>query len=146
VITANVIHRVFRIAGEELAGTAFAIDIEDRQYLVTARHVVEGLNGACTISLFQDRDWSTFPVTVIGHAQGDIDISVLAPSRKHTPDIPLPLPASADGLIYGQDAYFLGFPYGILTKFIFGQEGFPLPLVKRATVSALDQGWFLLDA
>lgn len=41
--------------------------------------------------------------------------------------------------------YFLGFPYNILTRFVFGQDGYPMPLVKRATVSALDQRAFLLD-
>ena len=144
-ITANVIHRVFRISIGDQAGTAFAIDIADRQYLVTARHIAGGLAGTSDIGLFQNGSWEALTVTVVGHAPDDIDVSVLAPSRRLTPPNPLPLPADSDGLIYGQDAHFLGFPYDILTKFIFGTDGFPLPLVKRATVSAFDQGAFLLD-
>ena len=144
-ITANIIHRVFRIATNDKAGTAFAIDVDGRQYLVTARHVVNTLADECQINLFQHGEWAPLDVTVIGHAEGEIDVSVLAPSRRLTPANPLPLPANSGGLIYGQDVHFLGFPYDILTGYIFAEDGFPLPLVKRATVSALGRNVFLLD-
>lgn len=144
-ITANVIHRVFRIAVAERTGTAFAIDIDGRQYLITARHVADSLSGPSQIQVFRQGAWSALPVSVIGHAPGDVDVSVLAPSRRLTPTNNLPLPANSRGMVYGQDSYFLGFPYNVLTRYILGGDGFPLPLVKRATVSAMDRGVFLLD-
>lgn len=49
------------------------------------------------------------------------------------------------GLTYGQDVYFLGFPYGFLGKYIFGPDGYPLPFVKRATLSLFNGTVFLLD-
>ncbi len=57
----------------------------------------------------------------------------------------LPLEATSEGLIYGQEVYFLGFPYGIVGKHIFAPSGYPLPLVKRATVSLFDGTMYLLD-
>ncbi len=144
-VTANVIHRVFRLKVGENIGTAFAIAEGGKEYLITARHIASPLVGLCEIELFQKGAWSQFQVTTVGHATGDRDISVLAPLKRLTPVNPLPLPVGSDGLVYGQDAYFLGFPYNILTKFILGGHGFPLPLVKRVTVSAFDQGAFLLD-
>src|SRR5712691_1662146 len=39
-ITANFIHRTFRIRCGPSIGTAFTVDIDGRQYLVTARHVI----------------------------------------------------------------------------------------------------------
>ena len=42
-ITANVIYRVFRLKVGLETGTAFTIEEEDREYLVTARHVAYSL-------------------------------------------------------------------------------------------------------
>ena len=42
-ITSNVIHRTFHIRYRNGTGTAFAIDRDGRQYLITARHLVEGV-------------------------------------------------------------------------------------------------------
>jgi len=43
--TPNIIHRTFGIGysdkpGSRKFGTAFTLDVEDRQYLITAKHVV----------------------------------------------------------------------------------------------------------
>ena len=42
-ITTNAIQRTFHIKRSDASGTAFAIDRASRQYLVTARHVVDGI-------------------------------------------------------------------------------------------------------
>ena len=55
------------------------------------------------------------------------------------------MPATSKGIIYGQDVYFFGFPYGFLGKHAFGPGGYPLPFVKRATVSLFDGTVYLLD-
>lgn len=143
-ITANVICRVFRIAVDGQAGTMFTIDCDGKQYLITARHVAGSLVGPAQVSLFANGGWNPLDVQVVGHAAGDIDISVLAAKIHLTPE-GLPLEASADGLIWGQDVHFLGFPYDILAKFILGAEGYPAPFVKGATLSAFDGDLCLLD-
>ena len=53
--------------------------------------------------------------------------------------------ATHKGLTYGQDVYFLGFPYGYLGRYHFGPQGYPLPFVKKATLSLFDGKTFLLD-
>jgi len=143
-ITSNVIHRVFRIQWGTGQGTAFAIDIDAKQYLVTARHVVSDFPGQAAISVFSNSAWVELPVQLVGHAKGDVDISVLAPSRLLTPP-ELALEPMSKGVVYGQDVYFLGFPYDFLGKYVFGQDGWPLPFVKKATVSLFDGAVFLLD-
>ena len=143
-ITANVIHRVFRISTGTSSGTAFTIDVNGREYLITAKHVVENLAGTTSLDIYSNTRWVSLAVEVVGHAQGEIDISVLAAHQQLTrPGLPLE-PTSA-GVVYGQDAYFLGFPYNIVPRYIFEAGGYPLPLVKRATVSSFDQSEFLLD-
>ena len=143
-ITANVIYRVFRLKVGLETGTAFTIEEGGREYLVTARHIAHSLQGECQIEVFRDGGWAPLQVATVGHAPGDVDISVLAPSERLTPTRPLPLPASSEGLTYGQEAYFLGFPYGISDRFL-KETGHPVPLVKRLTVSTLFGKPYLLD-
>ena len=40
-------------------------------------------------------------------------------------------------MIYGQEVYFLGFPYGLEGDYPGLNSGFPLPYIKRALVSML---------
>lgn len=145
-ITANVIHRVFRIKYGKATGTAFTVDVDGKQYLVTARHIVDDVSGNATLGILSNTEWIPLPTQLVGHADGETDITVLAANLRLTPPN-LPMEASSAGLTYGQDVFFLGFPYGIQGKVIFGDAGYPLPLVKKALVSALDGSGsvFLLD-
>jgi hypothetical protein len=135
-ITANVIHRVFRIRCGNATGTAFAIDIDGKQYLTTARHVLNSGSGSSAVEIFTNGDWVPLTVRVVGHGLHDVDISVFATDRSLTPS-ELPMEASCAGLVYGQEVFFLGFPYGWVGKFRLTPDGYPLPFVKRATVSLL---------
>ena len=143
-ITANVIYRVFRLKVGLETGTAFTIEEKGSEYLVTARHLAHSLQGTSEVEVFKNGRWSPLAVTTVGHAPGEVDISVLAPSERLTPTRPLPLPASSKGLVYGQEAYFLGFPYGIGDRFL-RETGHPVPFVKRVMVSTLFGKPYLLD-
>ena len=125
-------------------GTAFTIGEGGREYLVTARHIAHSLEGKCQVEVFRGGGWTPLEVTTVGHAPGEIDISVLAPAERLMPTRQLPLPASSEGLTYGQEAYFLGFPYGIGDGFL-KETGHPVPFVKRLTVSTLFGKPYLLD-
>ena len=143
-ITANVIYRVFRLKVGLETGTAFTIEEGGREYLVTARHIAHSLEGKCQVEVFRGGGWTPLEVTTVGHAPRDVDISVLAPAERLMPTRQLPLPASSEGLTYGQEAYFLGFPYGIGDGFL-KETGHPVPFVKRLTVSTLFGKPYLLD-
>ncbi len=51
----EIVDRVFHIAVGEAKGTAFSLDIDDRQYLVTAKHMVQNIDGPTTIQIFRGR-------------------------------------------------------------------------------------------
>jgi hypothetical protein len=56
------------------------------------------------------------------------------------------MPATKGGVIYGQDVFFLGFPYDLLSNFFLGEHGYPLPLIKKGIVSLFQSDEvFLLD-
>ncbi len=73
-------------------GTAFGLDIDGKQYLVTAKHVLANGPTPLAIDLFSNGNWSGLPVTLVGHAGPDTDISVLATDRRLTPsELPVDL-------------------------------------------------------
>ncbi|MFN0139659.1 MAG: trypsin-like peptidase domain-containing protein [Pyrinomonadaceae bacterium] len=143
-ITSNFIHRTFRIRSAGSIGTAFTVDIDTRQYLVTARHVVEQIDAAHGIEVFGNNGWIPLPIKLVGHCSNEIDISVLAPRAPLSPP-GLPIRVSSDGLAYGQDLFFLGFLYHFLGNVSFTDNGYPLPFVKRATFSCFADNRYLLD-
>ena len=70
-IPSNVIHRVFKIRYGDSAGTAFTIEVEGREYLVTAKHLAQPLVGNGVINVFSNGDWSELEVNLVGHAPDD---------------------------------------------------------------------------
>ena len=143
-ISANFIHRTFRIRCGDSVGTGFTVDIDGKQYLVTAKHVVKDFGPTVHLEVFGNGAWTFVPAHLVAHGADSVDLSVLAPSAPMSPPN-LPVVASSDGLVYGQDVYFLGFPDGVLSAVIFGDAGHPLPFVKRALFSCFAGDLYLLD-
>lgn len=83
-MTFNVLDRVFFVRGLEY-GTAFTIDIDSKQYLVSARHVIGDNASISSLKLFHDKTWKDLRVTFVGAAKGEVDISVFAPSVRLSP-------------------------------------------------------------
>jgi S1-C subfamily serine protease len=134
-VPANALQRTFRIRYGESSGTCFTVDVDARQYIVTARHVVTGIAGNAQVRLWHDASWKALPCEVVGVGSGNVDIAVLAPSRAISPS--LSLPATTDGMFLSQDAFFLGFPFGLHAEVGELNANFPIPLVKKACVSMM---------
>ena len=144
-ITANILQRTFQLSFGKGQGTCFTIDYDNRQYIVTARHIVESITDSATIHIKHEKVWKDCPVNLVGHGEGEVDISVLAAPIQISPTYLLP--PTTDGLAYGQDVYFLGFPYGWSSEVGELNENFPFPLIKKAIISGADPkaSYFLLD-
>ncbi|WP_299185302.1 serine protease [uncultured Aquimarina sp.] len=145
-ITSNVYTRVFHLKYGEGTGTCFAIDFDKKQYLITAKHVIEGLHDGDRVEFYHENKWITLPVKVVGHHK-TADVSVISINQKLAE---FPLEPSIVGLTYGQDLYFLGFPYRLVNEVNNKiNRNFPLPLVKKGILSAMlndEQGnYFLID-
>ncbi|MEI8174029.1 MAG: serine protease [Deltaproteobacteria bacterium] len=132
-ITNNVYHRVFQIKVGKSTGTCFTIDIEQKQYVVTARHLIQEWEPGQRMHIFHDKEWKEIEMTLVGRCGGEIDIAVLAPLFQLSP--PLSLPATSGGIVWGQDVYFLGFPYGWYGDIGELNRNFPMPFVKKAILS-----------
>lgn len=135
-ITLGALQRAFRLKWGDHIGTCFTLDIDGKQYIVTARHVVEGIKPDDNVGLLFKREWHGVPVKLVAECSGVVDITVLAASYQITPADPFP--ASDTDFILGQDVYFLGFPFGLV-----GAEAgevnrhFPVPFIKKAILSSV---------
>ena len=109
-ITSNIIHRTFHIQWNGDTGMGFTIDHGSKQYLVTARHVVEGIESGRSIKIFHNKEWKDLVVNVVGIGKGDLDVAVLACSVRLSPSHLLV--ASSEDIAYGQTVSFLGYPFG----------------------------------
>ena len=134
-IPQSVFQRVFRIAVGDSGGTAFALDVDGREYLITARHVLPDDTDAFSLAIARNNQWISLSHKVVGRCPGDIDIAILAPNQPIAPAAPLPF----DGVnaFVGQDMYFLGYPHGWSTEIGAKNNGFPLPYVKKAIFSGI---------
>jgi hypothetical protein len=130
VLTLNVYDRVFFVRATEY-GTAFTLDVDHRQYLVSARHVV---GAAKEISIFHEEKWKSIPVSHVGNGVGEVDVAVLAPAVRLSSEIELE--PSVGGYFLGQDVYFAGFPYKMFSHGGDMMYGRPLPFVKKGILSA----------
>ena len=135
-VTANILQRTFRIRCNGHTGTCFTIDVQDRRYLVTARHVVDSIRDDALVYISHNRGWLPLRVRLVGHGVGDIDVTALAPQELF--GVSYPLKVTTRHLMLAEDIYFLGFPYGLSMQMKTElNAGYPLPLVKKAVVSAL---------
>jgi hypothetical protein len=126
----------------------FSIDIDQREYWITAKHVLNGklhppygtiTNKSVALEILnpgaEGEQWLPETFSVIDPGE-DIDIVVLAPA---TAILTNPLPSLATGaehLFLGGDCEFLGFPYGGGWRAGSGPQSFWMPFVKHCTVSA----------
>ena len=133
-VTSNILLRVFPIQIGIRGGTAFTLEIENRQYIVTAKHVLEGEVPA-TVEIELD-DWTTIPVTLVGRGRGQQDVLVLATDRQLS--VAYPVDVGTKGLMLGQSVRFLGYFPGVRTSPLPGYKKRGAPLVMSGIVSGFD--------
>jgi S1-C subfamily serine protease len=136
--TSNVLYRVLRLRTASSTGSAFTIEVDGKQYLITARHLLNGFGSEGEIELWTEGRWSKARARAIYPSKEVVDIAALDLGRPVT--ITFPLEPSSGGLTLGQQVYFLGYPYGLGTLASApAPPGFgELPFLKSGIVSAVD--------
>jgi hypothetical protein len=136
--TSNVIYRVLRIQVGTATGTSFTIEVDGRQYLVSARHLLPAGWREGEIELWIDSRWSRLRGRAIYPARAAVDIVAFDLGKPVT--VSFPLEPSSGGLTLGQQIYFLGYPDGLgSTPPAPAPPGFgEIPFLKSGIVSALD--------
>jgi hypothetical protein len=135
-VTSNILQRVFLIKYGGKLGSSFTIDVQNRQYLITARHLVNGIKKGNTIEVFHNNQWEPVKVIPLYTDPSEVDIVVLVLPMQISPSHPLE--ASCANYSLSENTYFLGFPYGYNMDYRQLNNGYPLPFVKQGIVSAFD--------
>lgn len=132
-VTRAPIQRTLLIKRGNSLGTAFTFDRNDREYIVTARHVVDGIQGGDSIEIRHERQWKKARIEVIGVGRGRVDVTVLRHPARLTPNRSL----EEGDLTLGGAVAFLGFPFGWNMGLEDLNNGYPMPFVKAGIVSAI---------
>jgi S1-C subfamily serine protease len=131
-ISSNIIQRTLHIRYKGSTGSSFIIDVNGKQYLITAKHVIETLVGKEIIEFNYQTNWKPVEATLVGHSPHS-DVSVLSvPALINISDNVI---ADSNSILYGQDIYFLGFPYRLQSDIGDLNAHLPVPLVKKGIVS-----------
>jgi hypothetical protein len=155
-VTNNALFRTFMIETTVGRGTTFSIDVDNREYWITAKHVFTGkrtgpagefktktvqanvLSGLGNGDEGHDQSWKTVQFQAIDPGK-DIDILILVPDHLLLPyDRDFNLRTDSPNIGFGGDCEFLGFPYGGGWKIrrSSSNEWVWLPYTKHCTVSA----------
>ena len=134
-VSGNVTSRVFEIRTVPPKGTAsaFVVGYAAQQYIITANHVVEGLGDHGRIELLINSVWEAFDVRIAHGKRTCIDVAALLQTRqKITNAEALPW---IDTFFVAQEAYFLGFPYGLSMHA--ANMHLTIPLIKHGYISGV---------
>jgi S1-C subfamily serine protease len=132
-VTSNILQRVFLIKYGQEFGASFTIDVQNRQYLITSKHLVGPIKEGDSVEIFHESQWKSVRVKPLYMESSDVDIIILVLPMQISPSHPLEL--GSDGLIVSQNVYFLGFPFGLNLDGRTLNNGYPLPLVKHGVCS-----------
>lgn len=137
-IQTNTLARVFFIKAAQY-GTAFTMDVDGLEYLVTARHLFDLTAATHQIGLFRNNEWISFKPVAIEFSRSEADIAVLRLHERLTPE-QLKIVPSIARYALGQDVYILGFPHMMHEDVGSMLNGYPCALVKRGTAASLGAG------
>ena len=156
--TNNVLARIAMVQSSYGRGTIFSIDVDNREYWITAKHILTGAEHPpygsvdatkpVTLSILdpnaEQEHWEAIKFSVIDTGN-NIDIVVLAPPYAILKNPPRSAIAKSDGITLGGDCEFLGFPFGKTWRASLGGYGYWMPFAKHCTISTLAGGVYVLD-
>ncbi len=126
--------RSFQLKYGNGTATAFSVEVDNYQFLITAKHAVPNIGHSGQIEIFHDNKWKAIAVTAIYCDNDAIDIIALFSQASLTPTFSTNF--GVTDLYVSQDVYFCGFPYGWSNYAGQINNGYPLPFVKKAICSA----------
>ncbi|MCA0393175.1 MAG: serine protease [Proteobacteria bacterium] len=135
-ISNKILQRTFCIAHNESTGTGFTIDVESRQYLVTARHVIDGLTPESSLGVMRNGAWQSVDVGDVWHSPSGADLALLSLKNQLSPSHEVLVVGDSASYFLSQQIYFLGFPYGLHTEAAQINDGYPVPFVKTGIVAS----------
>jgi hypothetical protein len=137
-VPSNILTRVFCLRIGSQQGTSFTIEVDGRQYLITAKHMLGTSGTPISLEILHEGKWTTLPFQSILVEPSTVDIAVLALNQLLSGLLPIKLGIKDSYL--SEEVFFVGFPYGLSYNGKSLNSGFPLPFVKRGIIAAFANG------
>jgi hypothetical protein len=117
-------------------GTAFTLEFQGRIYLITAKHVVAGVQDTnAVLQIRAGNKWEDYQTTKTIYPQSpDVDIAIFATNETSSHPYWVETMGDASGVTLGQQLWFIGYPYGFGGNI----QGHLLPFLKKGSMSAVD--------
>lgn len=141
IITSSTLKRVFHIRVGNSGGTAFIVNINEKNYLITARHMFEETEYQNQMNIYiqYEDTWKSVPAKIYYHPNTDIDMAVVVTEFFKDKQFGK-INYKCRKLRVSQDVFMLGFPYGLSSNVYDINEGYPIPFVKKGIFSGLIRG------
>ena len=137
-VPSNILQRVFTLRIGSQQGTCFTIEVDGRQYLITAKHILGSSGTPASLEILHEGQWVKLPFRSILVEPSQVDIAVLALNQQLSGLLPIQLGMNNHYL--SEEVFFIGFPYGLSYDGKSLNSGFPLPFVKQGIISAFANG------
>lgn len=128
----NILTRVICIQYGTSRGSAFSVEVDHLQYLITAAHVVKGIHDTDHIQVLTRNRWRSIRVHVIRPLGSKIDVVALAPEIQLTNTYEIDYRRS--GIVLSQSVFFLGYPFNLANV---DSSGWRFPVVKHGYLSSV---------
>ncbi len=135
-VTNNILQRVHKVRVGQNVATGFTIEVDEKQYFITARHLLDDTSPTVPVEIFHDGEWRKINGKRLEVAPSTVDIAVLAFEQQISTTLPISF--GTKGVALSQGVFFLGYP---LERHKDGgklNNGFPLPFVKHGIISAFE--------
>lgn len=147
--TNNILFKTRMISFKGESGTMFSVDVDDREYWLTAKHILTGRKtepagevNEKSVSLEvldpigDAMRWRPIEFAVLDPGK-DVDIVVLVPKTKlQEIDIPSLKVATGD-FLFGGECSFVGYPYASDWAVPFGSTAYKMPFIKHCYISGM---------
>jgi S1-C subfamily serine protease len=131
----GILSRVYPIKIGTEFGSCFVIDIDDKQYIITAKHLLPKVKSGDSIEVYIAGEWRTLFVKPILPKNEKTDVIALAADKLVAPKMAINI--GLGGIFVGQDVFFLGYPFGLASQSDDPSSVF-IPFIKKGILSAID--------
>jgi hypothetical protein len=85
----GILSRVFQIRYGNVSGSSFVIDVDSKQYIITARHILPKAKDGDSAELYISGNWHPLIIKLIYPKDDKIDIVALAADHLIAPKMPI---------------------------------------------------------
>jgi S1-C subfamily serine protease len=144
-VTSNILFRIVRIQTPHQVGSGTIIELDDREFILTAAHVMEGVGPSSLINI-QGNEWSVTWKIISKHVRGDACLVAFGGKFNRNT---FEMKYGSKNSILSMDAFVMGFPEGRVNyldvKSESGQRRMIFPFLRKGIISAVLRQEFIVD-